>query len=313
MSGIPPMAGFEALFRGSARLGVMLGALELPWEQVTPFVEAFPEEMGRYQELSVDDRTAELGLMTRGADKDFTHRVARFMERHGIDEERIRRLLVTARYFEHRNLFFKIEVGPDGPREFSWYVRRRPGMDVARAWLAEAGVDEASLDRAGEVARVLGKRTVHFLACAEQPAGSSLFKLYFSQPEEADAFARLAAAARLAGISAEDWAPLADHEGSLAGRTSFLSLGFADGGLLDGAKVDVARPPRDVVADIVGRAGRTEASADRFALLLETMGRTAPDYAGFRLSPGKPVSTRIYAYSPDAEGRDIIPGPSPES
>lgn len=298
MNDIPSLSQFESLFRGSARLGLLLGALDLPWEKVTPFVEAFPDEMGRYQELSVDDSTADLGLMTRGAGKDFTHRVARYMELHGIDEQRIRRLLVTARYFEHRNLFFKIEVGVDGPHEFSWYFRRRPALDVARAWLAEAGVDDPGLDRAGQVAGVLGKDTVHFLACAERPTGESLFKLYFSQPEEEASFGRLADAAQLAGIEAGGWAALAAHEGDLAGRTAFLSLGFAQGRLLDGVKIDVAKPSMGTVAGILSGAGRDGRAHARMDLLLQTLQQDDPDYAGFRLLPGRPVATRIYAYSP---------------
>jgi hypothetical protein len=298
MNDIPSLSQFESLFRGSARLGVLLGALDLPWEKVTPFVESFPDEMGRYQELSVDDGTADLGLMTRGEGKDFTHRVARYMERNGIDEERIRRLLVTARYFEHRNLFFKIEVGNDGPHEFSWYFRRRPALDVARAWLAEAGVDAPSLDRAEQIARELGKDTVHFLACAERPDRESLYKLYFSQPEEASAFARLAAAAQTAGIDAARWAPLAAHEQDFAGRTTFLSLGFAGGRLLDGVKIDVARPSMDAVARVLTAAGRDGRAHARMDLLLQTLRQDDPDYAGFRLSPQRPVATRIYAYSP---------------
>ncbi len=298
MNDIPSLSQFESLFRGSARLGVLLGALDLPWEKVTPFVESFPEEMGRYQELSVDDHTTDLGLMTRGAGKDFTHRVARYMERNGIDEERIRRLLVTARYFEHQNLFFKIEVGADGPSEFSWYFRRRPALDVARAWLAEAGVDDGSLDRAQEIARALGKDTVHFLACAERPSAGSLFKLYFSQPEEAASFARLAAAARLQGVEAGGWEALAAHEDELSGRTAFVSVGFAGGRLLDGIKIDVARPSMDTVGKVLTAAGRDGRAHARMDLLLQTLQRQGPDYAGFRLLPGRPAATRIYAYSP---------------
>jgi hypothetical protein len=298
MNDIPSLPQFESLFRGSARLGVLLGAMDLPWEKVTPFVESFPDEMGRYQELSVDDTSSDLGLMTRGEGKDFTHRVARYMERNGIDEERIRRLLVTARYFEHQNLFFKIEVGADGPHEFSWYFRKRPALDVACAWLAEAGVDEDSLDRVRGIARALGKDTVHFLACAERPTGESLFKLYFSQPEEEASFARLARAAELLGIEAGGWATLAAHEGDLAGRTTFASLGFEGGRLLDGVKIDVARPSMDTVARVLTGAGRDGRARARMDLLLQTLQREDPDYAGFRLLPRRPTTTRIYAYSP---------------
>ncbi len=291
-----PLDGFESLFRGSARLGVLLGGLGLPWEKVTPFVGAFPDEMGRYQELSVDDRSTDLGLMTRGGGKDFTFRVARYMETHGIDEPRLRRLLVTARYFEHRNLFLKVEVGPGGPSEFSWYFRRRPSLAVARAWLAEAGVGDEALDTVEEVARTLDKETVHFVAAAEHVDGSSLQKLYFSQPTDDGALDRLEAAARLCGVDDGTWAPLGSRAEVLTGKTTFLSVGFAGGQLLPGTKIDVHDLPPDVVGSVMAEAGRDAAAFERMDLLLKMIDKPTVDYAGFKLRPGRPVATRVYAY-----------------
>ncbi len=297
-----PMPAFRALFRGSARLGVMLGSLELPWAKVTPFVEAFPEEMGNYQEISVCDRGVDLGLMTRGSGQEFTFRVTRYMEEHGVSEEGLRRLLVTARFFEHRNLFFKVEFGADGPAEFSWYLRRRPALDVALPWLASAGVGDDGLEQVKRVARELGKSTVHFLACAEGAAGSTMHKVYFSQPDSAASFRRLRRAAALLGVDDDTWAPLATRKDALAGRTAFLSMGFADGALLPGAKVDVHDLDPEVVTDMVAEAGRDAGAAERIALLLTVMRRERVDYAGFRLTPGEPLSTRVYAYIDDVDG-----------
>lgn len=293
--------GFESLFRGSARLGVLLGSLGLPWEKVTPFVEAFAPQMAAYQELSVDDRSTDLGLMTRGAGKDFTFRVARYMEAHGIDEPRLRRLLVTARYFEHRNLFFKVEVGPEGPAEFSWYFRRRPTVEVARAWLDEAGVGSHALDTVEEVARVLDKTTVHFVAAAEHVDGTSLQKIYFSQPTDDGALDRLEAAARLCGVDSAAWAPIGSRADDLRGHTLFLSLGFAAGELLPGTKIDAHDLSPETVASVMDEAGRDTAARERLDFLLEMIDKPRVDYAGFKLRPDRPVATRIYAYR--SEGR----------
>ena len=295
-----PLSGFESLFRGSARLGVLLGALDLPWERVTPFVAAFPGEMGGYQELSVSDRRKDLGLMTRGSGKEFTFRVTRFMETHGIDEERLRRLLVTARFFEHRNLFFKVEIGPDGIEEFSWYFRRRPDIEVAVAWLSNQGVGDDGLKSVAEVAGALRKRTVHFVARGDRPDGSSVCKLYFSQPDTMESFERLRLAAERLGVEASDWAPMDSRAELLAGRTSFLSLGFADGALLPGAKVDIAGLSPVTVAAMMADAGCDPDAEERLKLLLTTMDRPNVDYTGFRLSPGQPLQTRAYAFR--AEG-----------
>lgn len=284
----------DALFAGSARLGLLLGALELPWERAAPVVAAFPGELSRYQELSVSDTRADLGIMTRGEGQEFTFRVTHFMERHGIEEARLRRLLVTARYFEHRNLFFKVEVGPEGVEECSWYFRRRPELAVARAWLAQAGVAESGLRLLDQVAQVLGKKTVHFLGAAEQTDGTSRFKVYLSQPDAADSFQRLAQAARVCGVGDDGWAPLGDRMLDLAGHTAFFSLSFSPEAL-PGAKIDVHGLDVDVVGSLMAQAGRDHAALERVRTLLEVMERPQADYAGFRLVPGQEISTRVYA------------------
>lgn len=280
----------DALFGGSARLGLLLGALELPWERVAPFVAAFPGELAAYQELSVSSGRADLGLMTRGNGIDFTHRVTHFMETHGIDEPALRRLLVTARYFEHANLFFKVEVGASGVEEMSWYIRRRPDTAVARAWLQSGGVDAAGLDLFDALASTLEKRTVHFLATSERPGREPVLKVYFSQPESADAWRRIEGAVRLAGVERADWAPLGDRSVDLAGHTAFVSVAFCGGRAVPGAKVDIHDLDPRVVKEMAGKE-----AAGRIDLLLQVMRRERVDYAGFRFVPGESMSVRVYA------------------
>lgn len=280
----------DSLFGGSARLGLLLGALELPWERVAPFVAAFPGELAAYQEISVSSGRADLGLMTRGDGIDFTHRVTHFMEAHGILEAGLRRLLVTARAFEHGNLYFKVEVGASGVEELSWYVRRRPDVAVARAWLASGGVDAAGLDLFDAVAGALEKRTVHFLATSERPGAEPVLKVYFSQPDSAEAWRRIEAAVSLAGVERADWAPVGGRFFHLAGHAAFVSIAFRAGRALPGAKVDIHDLDPRVVREIAGKD-----AAERIDLLLQVMGRARVDYAGLRFVPGEPASVRVYA------------------
>ena len=285
----------DALFGGSARLGLLLAALELPWVRVAPFVAAFPGELAAYQELSVSSGRADLGLMTRGNGIEFTHRVTHFMEAHGIDEPGLRRLLVTARFFEHTNLFFKVEVGATGIEEMSWYVRRRPDTAVARAWLQSGGVDTAGLDLFDALASTLEKRTVHFLATSERPGGEPVLKVYFSQPDSAEAWRRIEAALLLAGVEGADWAPIAERSIDLAGHTAFVSIAFCGGRALRGAKVDIRDLDPRVVKEIAGEPPENAEAAGRIDLLLQVMGRDRVDYAGFRFVPGRSPVVRVYA------------------
>jgi len=278
----------EALFGGSARLGLLLGALGLPWERVAPFVAAFPGELAGYQELSVSSACADMGVMTLGSGVEFTHRVAHFMETHGVAEPALRRFLVTTRYFEHANVFFKAEVGPSGVEEMSWYLRRRAETDVARAWLQSGGVESAGLGLFDALATTLDKRTVHFLATSERPGQEPVLKVYFSQPDNLAAWQRVESAVLLAGVSRADWAPVGSRVFDLARHTAFVSVGFSRGRALPGAKVDIHDVEADVVRAIAGPA------AAPLDVLLDVTGRDHFDYAGFRLVPGQPLALRGY-------------------
>ncbi len=280
---------YEALFQGAARLGLLLGARGLDWTRSAPYVQAFSEELSAYQELSLTPGGGDLGLMTRGGGKDFTHRVTRYLELRGVGEPRLRRLLVTADYFEHRNLFFKLELHPGGSEQLSWYLRRRPPLEVARGWLAAAGVGEEALARLDAAAAALGKDTAHFLGAAEDPGGAPTEKVYLSQPAGAS-WDGLLAAGDAAGLPRECWDPLLMFRPALEGLGCFLSLEFQGGRLLPGLKLDIAGAPANIGDALAG------AGAEEGALLRELFDRPDYDYLGVRLRPGSPPVVKAYAY-----------------
>lgn len=283
----------EGLFQGAARLGLLAAARQVDWPRTTPYVRAFSLWLNGYQEISLDLAEQDLGLMTRGSGQDFTYAVTRFMELAGVPEPRLRRLLVTGDFFRHRNLFFKLELGPDGGQEMSWYFRRRPDLATARAWLEADGVAAGDLDTWQAIAGDLGKRTVHFLGSAEAPgADRSHQKVYLSQPE-GTSWDRLLAAGERLGLSRGDWAPLLDFRGALEGHTCFLSVDFVDGRLQPGAKLDIHRVPPEV-AHALGRA--SQKVIDQGAMLRDLFDRRRYDYAGVRLAPGAMPAVKVYCY-----------------
>ncbi|GAB4558739.1 MAG: hypothetical protein Tsb0020_03970 [Haliangiales bacterium] len=290
-------SGYQDLFRGSARLGVLAASSKVPFLHATPLVEAFASELNEYQELSVDDNGYAIGLMTRGQGKGFTFRVARYMEELAVDERELRRFLVRARHFEHRNLFFKVEIGSEGPREISYYFRRRPQLDVVRAWLADSGVDEHGWSRLAECARVLGKRTAHFLAASIRPGQSPtqplIDKVYFSQPVDDIAWQRMRNAATCWGVESEDWSPLAAHQSSLSPHIVFVSMAFCAGLPVPGVKLDFHQVSPDTVKSLTGN--RT-ATIERFERLRTLFEKQHYDYIGVRIGHGSPIATRAYCY-----------------
>jgi hypothetical protein len=285
------VASYEGLFSGAARLGLLCGALDVPWTSVAGFVGTFSERLKDYFELSVDPSIQALGVMTRGEGKPYAYRLTRFMEENGIPEPILRQFLVRARYFEYRNIFFKMEADGRGLQELTTYFRRRPSIEVAHAVLADSGVDANGVGLMEAVAEVLEKRTVHFIGAAATCSGHLQEKVYFSQPDTPESWGRLHAAATLCGLSDSDWAPLAAQREHLAGHTAFMSLGYANGTMVPGIKIDIHGVDPEVVSALIP----DEAAAERADLPRSIAGRVQHSYAGFRLEPGKPLRVKTYA------------------
>lgn len=285
-----PEEGYEGLFRGAARLGVLCAGLEVPYEGVVPFVGAFSERLKEYFELSIDPQGSSLGIMTRGEGQSFAFRVTRFMEENGIVERGLRRFLVRAKVFEYKNIFFKVEADARGMREFSTYFRRRPTLDVAHACLADAGVDAAGVGLMEAVAEVLEKDTVHFVATAASRQGGLMEKVYFSQPDTDESWDKIRAAAALCDLSDADWAPLDAHRAALGGRTSFVSLGYANGTPVPGLKLDVHGVDPLVVRNLLTDPEQRH----RADLARASSGAELHSYVGIRCTPGHPLAIKTY-------------------
>jgi len=286
----PRPDGYEGLFRGSARLGVLCAGLGVPWESVAPVVGSFSERFKDYFELSIDPAKSALGLMTKGEGQPYVYRVTRLMEESGVPEAGLRRFLVRAKYFEARNVFFKVEADSRGLREFSTYFRRRPSIDVAHACLADAGADADGVGLMEAVAEVLEKKTVHFLGTAATPAGDLMEKVYFSQEGGAQSWERLRAAAMLCGLSDSDWAPMAARASALSDCTVFASLGYRNGELMPGMKLDVHRVEPGIVNGLLS----SDAERERADLARVSSGNKRHSYVGFRLVPDAPVQIKTY-------------------
>ena len=285
-----PEEAYEGLFRGAARLGALCAGLDVPYPNVVPFVGAFSERLKDYFELSVDPRGRSLGIMTRGEGQPFAFRVTRFMEENGIPEQGLRRFLVRAKVFEYKNIFFKVEADAQGMREFSTYFRRRPTLDVAHACLADAGVNAADVGLMEAVAEVLEKETVHFVATAASRQGGLMEKVYFSQPDAAESWDRIRAAAALCDLTDADWAPLDAHRSELQGRTAFVSLGYANGELLPGLKLDIHGVDPLIVRNLLSDPEQRH----RADLARASSGSALHSYVGIRLAPGQPLSIKTY-------------------
>jgi len=291
---------FGNLFDGSARLGLLLGATEMPWTATVPFLKAFPEELNRYLELSVATDTGEVGLMTRGEGKDFSHRFARVLESNGITEEELRRFLVRAQHFDHLNMFVKVEIGPNGISEFSYYFRRRPDLPVAHAWLNDSGVPPNERAILEPLCDALEVRSVQFLATSLSRKGGRLDKAYLCPAVDEATWNRIQSALSLAGASEAHRETLNEQPQEWAGRTLFVTLGWEGGKRRPGAKLYIHGANHTAVEAVMQSHGADAHQIARAQLMCELHERTVHDYAGFDLRPDHSMRTKVYAYHQDA-------------
>lgn len=277
----------EPLLRGAARLGVLLGALELPWERVAPLVAAFPAELRDDLELGVSSHGPPLWLRTRGDGKAYTFRVARFLEERGVPEGALRRLLVTAEHAHHRHLLLEVGADTSGLSTFGWTARRPFTLEEGRSWLAAAEADADALARVTLVSQALERAQIHALGERTGPAGT-VQRVTWAQEAEGAAWPRLEQAAHRSGLSPATWAALEARMPLLAGAGSRFTLERAGAALA--VEVDLDSVDGATVAQaLVGPA------AESLRLLLELAQRPHLDRATFRLVEGQAMAVTGWA------------------
>ena len=184
---------YEELFRGSARLGLMMGAQGIEWTRSVPFLKRFSEELTHFQELGVTSHDQRSMLRTTGVGKDAMHRFTSLMDSHGVSEERLRRFLVRASAFEHGRMLLAMQFFHDGTNGFDYVIRQRHSMEMASAMLLDAGYDELALMALSRCAEILGREDCHAYSCGEHEQGESSQTVFFGLPEDASSWDRVQA------------------------------------------------------------------------------------------------------------------------
>lgn len=153
--------------------------------------ELFAVPLDRYAELIASgDRL--IGFMTRGEDRGFTTQTATALEYLRMSRDAQAHHAALADWMEHRRGFTKIEWTSAGPLA-ACYFRRRPAVVDVVARMADWGIAPAARALVREIAGVLAKTTVHFVAAAFRPDAQVHHKLYFSQLVAPDTHAQVAA------------------------------------------------------------------------------------------------------------------------
>jgi hypothetical protein len=294
---------------GSSRIRAALAHL-LPSEPAGAAVrcaERFGRELDDYAELVVGPRQQPAGFMTRGEDAGFSERAGGALAQLGMADDALAHHRRLAEWFEHVRAFLKLEwqVSDAGVEPLAaCYFRRRPAVDEVITRLARWGVCAAARELTMDVARLLEKDSVHFVAAAFRPGSAVHHKLYFSQyltSESRERVAeRIARVFRLYGRpedAVERWRINHDRTVHLDESTLFLSVSFTADAIVPSFKIDYPEvvPARAAVwvpqSEQPGVMGDCEAAC-------ALAGSAAVSYLGVRFA-GAP-SLKYYCDVPSA-------------
>jgi hypothetical protein len=276
--------------------------------------ELFREPLDRYAELIASPSGELAGFMTRGEDRRFTAQTASALEYLGMAREARDHHAALAGWMDHRRGFTKIEWTREGGRAVplaAIYFRRRPAVTDVVARLADWGVGSAGRELVAELAGLLGKRSVHFVAAAFRPGSPVHHKLYFSQLVAADTHAEVArrveAIVRRFGGTPAQVAAWQHHHAATARRddsTLFASVSTTADQPSPSFKIDYPEVEPALAAAWVGGDGATERAA---AAACAQAGCARLSFLGVRFQPGRELpAVKLYCDVPglaEAAGR----------
>ena len=262
-------------------------------------------EFDSYGELIAAVDTKVAGLLVRGEGKEFTRRIGALMDSWGMTEEARQFHLTLADGFDHKRIFLKLEwceFNRKLERQIAVYYRRRPCVHDALKILAGFGGRCLPLGDFRELAVLLGKDTVHFVAFTARPGRPLWYKFYFSQyltPESyASAEARLQRSVSRFAAGSAPAARWAAYHDRLAPRyrpqTIFVSLAVSEDGTDGSLKIDYPDVSPTLASGLLDGAQAIEAE-ERLRWLCDAADRGRLSYLGVRVGNQDHLTLKGYA------------------
>lgn len=269
--------------------------------------EMFAPEMRRYCEFIQGPGGTPVGFMVRGERLDFTLRAQRLMAAWQMPSAGIAHHAALAAMFEHKRAFLKLEWHKSetvGQRErlIAFYFRRRPAVKDMLGYLQQHGVRLDILERVADVARLLDKNSIHFVAAALRPDHQARHKLYFSQyvtPERFDDVTRrLQTVLTLFDIHPDVQSNWSRHHTALLSpdeiSTMFVSVSFERDAFIPSVKLDYPKVEPQVCLELLPPKERARAEIEIRALC-DSVGLDRLSYLGVRLHRSDPLELKYYA------------------
>jgi hypothetical protein len=242
--------------------------------------------------------------MVRGEGPNFSERVQHLLRAWQMPAAGLAHHAALAHLFEHKRAFFKLEwqqALPGGPIEHlaAFYFRRRPMLKKMLEQLRQDGVQLGILDQVAELARLLHKDSIHFVAAALRPGRAIRHKLYFSQyatPEDSGLILqRLTQALAWFGVDPEN---LTEAHRALMpenrATTFFVSLSFEADRLIPSLKIDYPEVSPEQAAGWLPPVERSAVEREVRGLCT-IVGIETLAYLGVRLPRSGPITLKYYA------------------
>ncbi len=274
--------------------------------EVAEIVRIVSDELVGYAELILSQDGESVGFLLRGETEALTEKVQGAMNKWGF-REAAKAHLQFAEYFNHKRAFVKFEwkrEEAESERQIAVYYRRRPTLEQALELVTKCANHSIDTGPFRELAGIVQKESVHFVALSSDSSGRLRYKMYFTQyltPQTHAmvkhnlqcAFARFSSAAASTGWEYVSDAVLKNNPE----QTLYLSLTVAKDGVEPSLKLDFPEVGLDLAGSLL-KPDQRQRTVEHFSRLCEATWRKRLSYIGSRWGNDSSPTLKGYAAFP---------------
>lgn len=274
--------------------------------EVLDVIRCFTDEVARYSELTLSDDGNTVGFLVRGETAEFTGKIQDVMYKWGLREAAMAHMRL-AEFFDHKRAFVKFEwkrKNDTFEHHIAVYYRRRPALEQALTLVASYAKDSIDVAPFRELAGIVQKESVHFVALAVDSSNRMRHKMYFTQcltPDTHDVVKRnlQSAFAKFSSIAGSaHWESVCNaFLRKELERTLFLSVAVAKDGIVPSFKLDFPEVDVDLAVSLLPLEQRLQAF-ENFNRLCHTACCRKLTYFGTRWGEAPSPTLKGYAAFP---------------
>lgn len=265
-------------------------------ERLQPFLIQFENELAKYYELSIDQYCNGLGLLTIGSGESYVQRLADFLTQEGIEKEKIDLLKSSAKLFDYKSVFFKVDLGPKGLEEFSFYFRKRAVLNTVQQWMSIVNLKHTKTIQ--QLLFLLNKPHVQGLAMSFTKNAENAYKVYITLPGGyLNSWHRVGVAlTKTIQIKPSVWSNLIQLLQPNYRYRIFYSNAFIHGEIVPIAQIYMFQVPLSIVQELFKQYQFPSGSLKQVEGLLQMSSKDHIDYLALKLSKEKLLGVKTYFF-----------------